>query len=69
MSTEQNAQPTPQPTPAQQAEVKAQLMMGIAQLDPVLSAIVEGQVPITVPDRVKAAAKEFRDSLKEWADS
>lgn len=56
-------------TPAQQAEAKAQLMMGIAQLDPVLTAIATGGLPIQPPQRVKDAAKEFRDSLKEWADS
>jgi hypothetical protein len=56
-------------TPEQQAETKAQLMMGVAQLQPVLDAIINGELPIQPPQRLKDAAKEFGAALKEWADS
>lgn len=41
---------------------KAGLLMAISQLDMFVNAIAQN-----APDRVKKAAKEFKESLKEWS--
>lgn len=54
-------------TPAQpqtkelDATAKSALLLAISQLDMLVSAFGNA------PERVKKAAKEFQDSLKEWA--
>ena len=45
------------------AEEKSGLLMAISQLDMLVAAFGGA------PDRVKNAAKEFRNSLQEWADT
>jgi len=50
-------------TPEQDAQRKAGLLAAISQLDMLLAMFGEA------PERVKKAANEFRDSLKEWANS
>lgn len=52
-------------TPAKQpidANQKAGILMAVAQLDMLVKAFGEA------PERVQKAAKEFQESLKEWAN-
>jgi hypothetical protein len=50
-------------TPEQMAMKKAGLLQAISQLDMLLSLFTEA------PDRVKEAAEEFRNALKEWSEN
>ena len=50
------------PTPTMDPNQKAMLLQGITQLE--MMALAFGNAP----ERVQKAAKEFTDSLKEWAN-
>jgi hypothetical protein len=50
-------------TPEQDAMRKAALIQAVSQLDMMLGVFGEA------PEKVKKAAQEFRDALKEWSDA
>lgn len=59
--------PTPSPAKTEKpkelsAEEKSMLLLAISQLEMLVSAFQNA------PERVKKAAVEFQDSLKEWAN-
>jgi len=58
-------------TPAELlAQQKDALLLAISQIDMFIEAVASDASGIGLPpERVQKAAKEFRDSLKEWAES